>query len=39
MLKIRVSLKEDFKDCFPEKRKVSEEIDLICVFDNLKLIL
>ena len=38
-LKIRVSLKEVFRDDFPENGKISRKIDFICVLGNPKLIL
>ena len=39
MLKLEFSLKEVFRDGFPKKGKASEKLNLICVLDNLKLIL
>ena len=39
MLKSRVSLKDVFRYSFLENEEASEEIDLICVLDNPKLIL
>ena len=39
LLKSEFSLKEVFKDGFPENGKVLEEIDMIWVLNNLKLIL